>query len=186
MWTVEQCQNVQSASLDVMLGLAKHAFGSFEKVVALNLQTTKTTLALTREGIVKTLSAQSPQEVAELQIQWLQPVSENALAYRRQLQDILAATRAEFAKVAEAQYTASRDQLHDFFEGAVNNAPSGSTSPLGAWEEAIKATTMLYESMQSTAKQAMEVAEGSFNTAVEAAPKGVRRREAQASSVAAK
>ncbi len=186
MWTVEQCKNVQSAGLDAMLGLTKQALDGFEKVVALNLQTTKTNLALTREGVLKILSAQSPQELAALQVEWLQPVTDHALTYRRQLQDILAATRAEFAKVAEAQYAASRGQLQDFFEGAVNNAPSGSTSPLGAWQEAIKATTMLFESMQSTAKQAMEVAEGSFNTAVETASKGVRRREAQTTQVAAK
>ncbi|QYY34161.1 phasin family protein (plasmid) [Cupriavidus pinatubonensis] len=186
MWTVEQCKNVQAAGFDSMLGLAKHAFDGFEKVVALNLQTTKTNLALTREGVLKVLSAQSPQELAELQMQWLQPVTDNASSYRSQLQEILAATREEFTKVAEAQYAASRSQLQEFFEGAVSNAPSGSTSPLGAWQEAFKATTILFESMQSTAKQAVEVAEGSFNTAAEAASKGVRRREAQPTHVAAK
>jgi phasin family protein len=184
MWTVEQCKNLQSASLEAMLGLANRAFEGFGKVMELNLQTTKTSLGLSREGVLKALSAQSPQELIEVQLQLLQPVTDNALAYRRQLQDILAATRAEFAKVAEVQYATNRGQLQDFFDGAVNNAPSGPTSPLGAWQEAIRATTMLYESMQTTAKQAVEVAESSFNTAAEAASKGVRRREAQASPAA--
>ena len=105
---------------------------------------------------------QGPQELVELPIHLLQPVFDSALMYRRQLQDIIAATQAEFAKVAEVQYATSRGQLQDFIDSAVHKSPSGSTSPFGAWQEAIKATTTLYESMQSTAKQAAEVVESNF------------------------
>jgi hypothetical protein len=71
-------------------------------------------------------------------------------------------------------------------ESAVSNAPTGSTVPLAAWQEAVKATTTFYESMQTTAKQAVQVAESSFNTAAEAASKSMPRRAAKASQVAAK
>nr|WP_272956356.1 MULTISPECIES: hypothetical protein [Cupriavidus] len=51
----------------------------------------------------------------------MQPVFDSALMYRRQLQDIIAATQAEFAKVAEVQYATSRGQLQDFIDSAFTN-----------------------------------------------------------------
>ncbi len=146
----------------------------------------KTALAETREGTRKALSVKDPKALLELQIELLQPAADNALAYRRQLYDILAATRAEFEKVAEVQYTAGKQGLHDFLGSVVNQTPAGTAAaPLAAWQEAVNATTTLYESMQTTAKQAVQVAESSFNTAAEVASKGMQRRAAQASKAAA-
>ncbi|AGW95700.1 MULTISPECIES: TIGR01841 family phasin PhaP2 [Cupriavidus] len=185
-WTAEQCTKTQLAGLEALVGLTNKAVEGFERVMELNLQTMKTTMEQTREGVMKALSVQNPQELVELQIELFQPAADNVLAYRRQLQDILAATRAEFEKVVEVQYTTGKGQLQSLIDSAVSNAPSGSTAPLAAWQEAVKATTTLYESMQSTAKQAVEVAENSFNTAAAAASKGARHRTAQASPAAAK
>ncbi|MCY1272150.1 phasin family protein [compost metagenome] len=185
-WTAEQCTKAQLAGLEALVGLTNKAVEGFERVTELNLQTMKTTLALTREGVKKALSVQNPQELVELQVELFQPAADSVLEYRRQLQDILAATRAEFEKVVEVQYTTSKGQLQGLIDSAVSNAPSGSTAPLAAWQEAVKATTTLYESMQSTAKQAVEVAESSFNTVAAAASNGARHHAAKASAAAAK
>lgn len=185
-WTAEQCKKAQLAGLEALVGLTNKAVEGFEKVMELNLQTMKTTMAQTREGVMKALSVQNPQELVGLQIELFRPAADNVLAYRRQLQDILAATRAQFENVVEVQYTTSKGQLQGLLDSAVSNAPSGSTAPLAAWQEAVKATTTLYESMQMTAKQAVEVAENSFNTAAAVASKAARHRAAQASPSAAK
>ncbi len=185
-WSPEQFSKVQMAGIETLAGLTGKAFEGFEKLLELNLQTMKTALAESQEGARKALSVKDPKEFVELQIQLFQPAADNVLAYRRQLYDIFAATRAEFEKVAEAQYTAGKQGLHDFLGNVVNKTPAGSAAPLAAWQEAVNATTTLYESMQTTAKQAVQVAESSFNTAAEAASKGMQRRAAQASKVAAK
>ncbi|MGY2492792.1 TIGR01841 family phasin PhaP2 [Cupriavidus sp. CP313] len=185
-WTAEQCTKAQMAGLETMAGLTNKVLEGFEKIMELNLQTMKMTLAQTREGLMKSLSVQNPQELVELQVELFQPAAESVLGYRRQLQSILAASRAEFEKVVEVQYTTGKGQLQGLIESAVSNAPSGSMAPLAAWQEAVSATTALYESMQSTATQAVEVAENSFNTAAQAASKGMRRRAAQASQAATK
>lgn len=185
-WTAEQCTKAQMAGLEPMAGLTNKVLEGFEKVTELNLQTMRMTLAQTREGVIKSLSVQNPQELVELQVELFQPAAESALGYRRQLQSILAASRAEFEKVVEVQYTTSKGQLQGLIESAVSSAPSGSMAPLAAWQEALSVTAALFESMQSTAKQAVEVAENSFDTAAEAASEGMRRRAAQASKGAAK
>lgn len=179
-WTAEQCTKAQLAGLEAMVGFTNQAFEGFEKVMALNFQTMMTTLAQTQEGVMKALSAQSPQELINLQIEQAQPAADLVLRYRGQLHDILAATRVEFEKVVEGQYATSKAYFEGLVGGVVSNAPPSSAAPLAAWHEVISTATAFCESMQSTAKQAAQVAESSFNTAAEAAAKNVRRRTAQA------
>lgn len=100
--------------------------------------------------------------------------------------EILADMQAEFEMVVEVQYTISKGRLQGLIDSAVSNAPSGSTAPLAAWQEAVKATTTFNESRQTTAKQAAQLAESSFNIAAEAASESMPHRAAKASHVAAK
>ncbi len=184
-WTTEQCTRMQMAGLEAMAGLTRKFFEGFERVMELNFQTTKATLEQAQDGVVKALSVQNPREYVDLQIESIRLATDSAQRYWRQRADIVATTRAEFERVAEAQYTMGKDQFQGLIEGVVNGAASDSTSPLAAWQEAVKATTTLYESMQLTAKQALEVAENSINTATETASNGAPRRTAQASRATA-
>ncbi|WP_432259026.1 phasin family protein [Cupriavidus sp. TMH.W2] len=185
-WSQEQISKVQMAGVETLVGLAGKAFDAYERLLELNLRTVRATLSEAREGAEKVLSARDPQELVDLQVELLQPATERALAYRRQLYEILAGTRADFDKVAEAQYTAGKEQMQSFLETFTNSVPAGPPAPLTAWREAVKAATTLYESMQTTAKQAVQVAESSFDSAAETASKGVRRRAEKVSQAAAK
>lgn len=185
-WSPEQFSKVQMAGIETLAGLSGKALEGFGRLLELNLQTMKSALAQTQEGARKALSVKDPKEVVELQIELFQPAVDNVLAYRRQLYGIFAATRAEFEKVAEAQYTTGKQRLHDFLGSVVDKTPAGPAAPLAAWQEAVNATAAFYESIQTTTKQAVEVAESSFRTATEAASQGVRRRTAQPSQAAAK
>ena len=185
-WSPEQFSKAQMAGIETLAGLTGKAFEGFEKLLELNLQAMTSALAQTQEGARQALSVKDPKELIELQIELFQPAVDNVLAYRRNLYAIFAATRAEFEKVAEAQYTASKQGLHDLLGSMADQTPAGPAAPLAAWQEAVNATTMFYESIQTTAKQAVEVAESSFRTATEAASQGVRRRTAQASQATAK
>jgi len=145
-----------------------------------------TTLAQTQESVMKALSAQSPQELVNLQIEQAQPAADIALMYRGQLRDILAATRVEFEKVVEGQYATSKAYLEGLVQGVVSNAPPSSAPPLAAWQGVVSTATAFCESMQSTVKQAVQVAESNFNTAAEATAKDMRRRTAQTLPAAAR
>lgn len=184
-WTANQYTKAQLAGLEALIGLTNKALEGVAKVTELNLETMRTTLARTQEGITKALSAQNPQGFVNLQVELVQPTADTVLVYRRQLFDILAATRAEFEKAIEAQYTSGKDQLQGLIEGAMSSALPDSAAPLAAWQEVFSTTTALFESMQSTAKQAVQVAESTFNTATQTAPKDTRRRAAQALPAAA-
>jgi len=177
----EQIVEAQKASLEILVGLTSKAFEGFERLCELNLQTIRSTLTETREGMRRALSVKDPQELMALQIELLQPVAENALSYRRHLLEIAAATRAEFDKVAEAQYEANKRGVQNLIESVGSAGPEGSGAVFATVQSAIDASNTLYKTMQSTAKQAVQVAESSFNDAAVATSKVVQHRVAQTS-----
>ncbi|MCY0854141.1 phasin family protein [Cupriavidus sp. D39] len=182
----EKIVEAQKASLETLAGLTSKAFDGFERLLELNLQTMRSTLAETREGMQRAFSVKDPQELMALQIELLQPVAEKSLSYRRHFLEIAASTRAEFDKVAEAHYEASKRGIQNLVESVGNAGPAGSDAVVAAVQTAINATNSLYESVQSTTKQAVQVAEDSLNTAADAAAKAVQHRPAQTSRPAAK
>ncbi|MDW3683783.1 TIGR01841 family phasin [Cupriavidus sp. CV2] len=169
----EQILEAQKASVDALAGLTSKAFEGFEKLLALNLQTMKAALSETNETARKALSVKNPQEWVALQIQLLKPATDKALAYRLQFFEIASATRAEFDKAAEAHYDANKRGVQRLLDSAAGSGPA-----VAAWQPVIDATHTLYETLQSTAKQAAQVAESSFSTAAEAASRSVKRRAA--------
>src|SRR5262249_28645808 len=114
----EQMQVAQAAGLDAFCGLADKVLDGLQKLVELNLRTTKSTLADTQEATRKALAAKDAGELLALQASLLQPAIEKAQAYQRDLYAIAAATRGDFAKVADAQFEESKRKMQDVIENA--------------------------------------------------------------------
>jgi phasin family protein len=180
----EQIAAVQAASLDIWVGLTNKTLDGFERLVKLNLQTMKSTLANAQENVRKACAAKDAAELLTLQAGLWQPAIEQAQAYRQQLADIAAATRADFAKVAEAQYEASKCKMQEVIENATKEAPPGSEAAVAAWQSALSATTTLCETMQQAAKQATEIAESNWNMAAAAASNAAQQAANQAARAA--
>ncbi|MFJ4290663.1 TIGR01841 family phasin [Cupriavidus sp. NPDC089707] len=176
----EQLSALQTANVELLFGLTNKTITAFEKLVELNLQTIKATVAETQDNIQKAFAAKDIQELLALQASLWQPATEKAQAYRRQWIEITSATRAEFAKVAEAQYEANKRKMQDVIDNATKSAPAGSEAAVAAWQSAVSATTTLCDTMQQTTKQAIEVAESNLDIAAAAASNAARQATAQA------
>ncbi|MEX8519073.1 MAG: phasin family protein [Leptothrix sp. (in: b-proteobacteria)] len=177
------------SNLDALLGLSQKAFEGIEKLVELNLQVSRAALDESAEHAKALLSAKDAQELLTLQAGLLQPASEKALAYGRQVYDIASSTQAEVAKLAEAQVSDAQQKLQAFVETAVKNAPAGSESAVAMVKSAVAAATNAIESAQKAAKQAATATEANFQTlsqnaanaakaATQAVPKAAARRTA--------
>ncbi|MCY1251934.1 phasin family protein [compost metagenome] len=164
-WSAEQISAVQQANLAIMLGLTGKALEGFEKLVHLNLQTMKATLAETRESAQQALGAENQQQMLALQASMLPQIGETALSYQRQLLEIGTATQAEFARVAEAQYEAHNRRMQELIGNLADSAPAGSENAVGALTSVMTATNKFCEAMFHTAKQAVEVAEQNVSAA---------------------
>ena len=180
--TPDQIAAANKANLETLFGLTNKAFEGMEKLVELNLQVAKATLAESAENAKATMAVKDAQELMALQASLLQPSAEKAAAYSRHLYDIAQSTSTEFSKTAEAQLAEIQKNFAGVVEGALKNAPAGSENAVTLVKSAISAANNAYESVQKAAKQATEMAEANFtavsNTAMkagQAATKSVKR-----------
>jgi phasin family protein len=183
--TPEQFAAAQKANLETLFGLTSKAFEGVEKLVELNIQVVKSTIAEGQENAQRALSVKDAQELLALQASLTQPVAEKVLSYGRHLYEIASATQAEFARVAEAQFEEQNKKVQALVENVAKNAPAGSETAVAVIKSAITAANTTYETVHKATKQAVEIAESNFNAAATAASKAASQAAAQASRTAA-
>lgn len=181
-FTPEQLMAAQKANVETLFGLTTKAFDSVEKLVALNMQVAKATLAETAETATAAMSVKDAQELLALQAGLMQPAAEKAAAYSRHLYEILASVGADFGKTAEANMVDGQKQMLTLVDNAVKNAPAGTESAVALVKSAVAAANNAFETAQKAAKQATEVAEANFtamtNTAVNATKTAAKSKRA--------
>ena len=169
--TPDQIAAANKANLETLFGLTSKAFEGVEKLVELNLQVAKATLAESAENAKATMAVKDAQELLALQSSLLQPSAEKAAAYSRHLYEIAQSTSTEFSKTAEAQLAEMQKSITGLVDGALKNAPAGSETAVTMVKSAITAANNAFESVQKATKQATEMAEANFTTATNNAMK---------------
>ncbi|WP_158901894.1 phasin family protein [Burkholderia sp. L27(2015)] len=169
--TPEQIAAAQKANLETLFGLTSKAFEGIEKLVELNLQVVKSTLAESHDNAQKAFSVKDAQELLQLQAGLSQPVAEKVLSYGRHLYEIASATQAEFTKVAEAQLEEQNRKIQSLVDNVAKNAPAGSETAVAVMKSAISAANTTYETVHKATKQAVELAETNMAAATSAASK---------------
>ena len=174
MLTAEQIFAAHKANIETLFGLTNKAFEGVEKLVELNLQVAKATMAEAAENTQAALSVKDAQELLALQTSLLQPSAEKAAAYSRHLYDIAAATNAEVGKVAEETAADAQKKFMAVVDTAVKNAPAGTENAVALVKSAVAAANNAYESVHKAAKQAAEVAEANFQAVTTTAVKATQ------------
>jgi phasin family protein len=182
MLTPEQVAATQQANLATLFGLTSKVVEGVEKLAELNLQVIKSTLAETQENTLKALSVKEPHEWLALQATLTAPTAEKVQSYSRHLFEIVSATQAEFARIAQTEYDVYNRRVQTLVEDVAQSAPAGSEAAVAAWQSAITATNTLVETLQKTGQQAVQVAESNFDIATDVASKTARRAVEQAST----
>ena len=191
MLNAEQVLTAQKANVETLFNLTNKAFEGVEKLIELNLQVAKTTMAETAENAKAALSVKDVQELLALQAGLLQPAAEKAAAYSRHLYDIAASINAELTRVIEEQSSDAQRKFMSAVDNAVKNAPAGTENAVSLVKSAVAAANNAYESVHKAAKQAADVAEANFQAITSSAVKASQQASASlvkpvvASSVAA-
>ncbi len=89
-------QTTLTNPLAVINALSRTAFGSIEKIIALNLHTVKQSLESSTTATRELFAASKPQELFSFSTVHAQPHIEKIVAYGRELADISTQTRSEF------------------------------------------------------------------------------------------
>ena len=169
LFTPEQIAASQKANLDAAYSLTAKAVEGMGRLAELNLQTVRATLAQTHENALKALSVKEPQEWLALQPTLTVPTLEKAQSYGNALFEIMSALQTEFGQVAQAQCDAYNHRVQALVDDVAKNAPAGSEAAITAWKHAFASTQTLLETLQKSSRQAVQMAETSFETVTTAA-----------------
>jgi len=161
----EQIMAANKANMEAFEAAFKKAFTGAEKLVELNMATSKAAMSESFSNTKAAMAVKTPQEFMSLQTEMLKPLAEKSTAYFQSVQSIATEGSADVtkqieAKMAEAQKTfaASVDQL-------VKSAPAGSEAAVAAFQSALSNSQKAVESAQASIKKATEAAQSNFAVA---------------------
>ena len=120
-YTADQILAAQKSNVETLFGLSNKAFEGVEKLVALNLQVAKTSLAEAAETAQAALAVKDPQEYFALQASLLQPSAEKAAAYGRHFYEIVAGTNFDASVYADVTGKAGRVTLKNATAAAADH-----------------------------------------------------------------
>ena len=142
----EQFIESNKTGLFALQDVATHAFAGLEKLIALNLATSKASMVESFNEILAILDARDAQELWSLQVGQLQPLALKYVSYVSRVYSIAAETGAEIIGAC-----------HDVAENVAKSAPPGAETVAVALNSAVTATQTAIETAQDTAKKAMEL-----------------------------
>lgn len=180
MLTADQIMAAHKANIETLFGLTGKAFEGVEKIVELNLATSKAMLAESAAQVQSVLAIKDPQEFVAYQTSFYQPLGEKATSYGREVYEIATAASTEFSKALETQMAEAQKKFLDVIDSTAANAPAGSESAVALVKSAVAAVNNVVETAQKSAKQAVALAESNFKAAtaqtVEATKAPARKR----------
>ncbi|TDN70968.1 TIGR01841 family phasin [Paraburkholderia sp. BL10I2N1] len=176
---------VQQANLNFFFGLAGKLLEGEEKLIRLNVDMAKTTLADWYQRMQDGLTKKDGQEVTGLQTALALPSAEKVLTYERQAAEVASTMQTQLAEVVNAQYKEVNRQVQQFVENVAQNAPVGSEAAITFLQQGLSLANTTYENVQKATKQAVDVAQSNLSAATEAASKVTEAAE-QAVEKAAK
>ncbi len=125
------------ANLALFSDFTTKAIAGVEKLIGLNLNTTKASLEDSTAITQKLFAAKDPHEFFSLSAALAQPNTEKAFAYGRHFASIASSTQAELTKSAEAQVAETKRKVIEFVDQAAKNVPSGAEGAVALVKSAI-------------------------------------------------
>ena len=162
MLNTEQFAATNKANFETLMGITAKAFEGVEQLTALNMQVVKASLDEATETGLAALSAKDPQSLFALQATLLQPSTEKATAYGKQVTAIVASIKADVEKVAGQQAAAAQSSFTALIEAAGKNAPAGSGNGIELFKSAMATANNAFDGLQKAGRQAAETAEANY------------------------
>jgi len=176
--TPEQFAAANKAGVDTLFTIAQAQFAAFERLSALNFNTTKAAFEDTVNQTKALLSVKDPQEFVNLTAASAQPALEKVIAYSRNVYEIAIQTQAEVKKMAEGQAAEMNRNVGSLLDNVTKNAPAGSEVAVTAVKSAMAAANSAYDNFSKVVKQATDAAEANIAAATTRVVKEVSKKKA--------
>jgi phasin family protein len=161
----EQLIATNKANVEALTTLTSQAFAGIEKLVELNLATSKAALSDSTSQVKSAMDVKDAKELVSLQSDMLKPLTDKATAYAEQVKTIITDSSAELTKVVEAKVAEAQKAIDGVVELLTKNAPAGTETAVAAFKNALTAGQSAMESVQTQTKKAIETAQSNFAAA---------------------
>lgn len=145
--------------------LTAKAVESVEKMIELNVNATRSVLDSASTTAREVLNAKDPQQAMQVSASQMQPSADRALAYSRQVSNILATTQAEFTRTVEAQIATYSQQINRLVDDLSKAAPAGSEQMIAMMKTALGNANAGYEQLSNSSKQATQTMQAHLDAA---------------------
>jgi phasin family protein len=171
----EQFAATNQENLQALEGATTQAFAGVEKLVELNLASSKAILGESFSHAQALFGAKDAQELLALQAGFFKPLAEKSAAYVQHVQSITTGSATELSKTVEAKMAEAQKAFGGAIENLTKNAPAGSEAIVAAFKNAVTAGQAAVEQAQTSAKKAVEVAQSNFTAATLQATDAVKK-----------
>jgi phasin family protein len=162
--TPEQVVSTQRTNVTAFFAIANQALLSFQEVVDLNVQATKSLLAEGEVHSNEVLAGKVPSAFLVGRPGVAEPLIEKVSSYSHHLHRIAENLQGEFLKVVQTQYEEHNRNAQALFEGITKNAP-GSEAAIKVLKSAFSAATLTYETLRKATAQVSGSVQSNFNGA---------------------
>lgn len=153
------------SQIQLLNTLTERTVESIQRIIALNVSATRSTIDDASTTIRQVLSSKDPQEAMTSTGNQAQPAAEKALEYGRQLNSIITSTQAEFSRTIEAQIAEARRQINSLVDELTKAAPAGSENMVALFKAALQNANAGYDQLTSMTRQATETIQNNVNAA---------------------
>lgn len=160
---IQQFSSTNKANLQAFTHLTSAVFSGVEKLVELNLATSKTALGDSFGHIRSALDAKDATQFQAVCKDFMQANTDQSSAYAQHVQAIVTASSAELTKAVEAQVAQAQKSMASLMDSLLKNAPAGTEAAVAAFQKAMTVGQTAMESAQSQAQKAVEVARTTFS-----------------------
>jgi phasin family protein len=173
--TAEKLAATSKATLEATQALATKAQANVEKLVDLNMTTSKTVLGESFAHAKAVLGVKDAQELTALQAGLAKPLAEKSAAYAQDFQKIISAASADFAEAAQANMADVQKGFATLMESATSNAPQGTESAVAFFTKAMSASQDAFKTAQVSVQQAIDTAQSNFTAVSKQASDAVKK-----------
>lgn len=159
------------ASLNNLFAIQGAMLDGFEKLVDLNVRVLKASFDEVSQKSQEATQCQDAQQALAFSASLFQPRADQALAYGRNVYDVLSGIQLDLTRLTETQLAQFQQQLADAIEQLAKNAPAGSEGAVALLKSSLASANSAYDAVAKSARQAAEAAESNIAAATDATMK---------------
>jgi phasin family protein len=157
----EQFVAAQKSGIDALFGFLNAAYPGAEKLVDLNVQAAKASLAENHAVLSEAVSAKDPQALLELQRRQTALTNEKAQAYWRHVNEIVTETRSQLLAQSQKQVSEYVRETQALADNLGKNTPMQSGTFAAFWSKSFEAMrdagAAFQQQTMGATKEAVEV-----------------------------